>query len=192
MPASSSPAPPVSISLVFQTRYIFLSYMFHVFPLRKLRKFSPSFLGYKKGRESEIQDLSILNHNFRLKTLLVSSTLFQAIWVVQSESESHPVMSDSLRPHGLYSPWNSLGQNTGVGILSLLQGIFPTQGSNPGLRITGRFFTSWATREALVVQKQAKLKLILQLNMSQVDKPCIFIVWHVLYSLWLLMLQIKG
>ena len=38
-------------------------------------------------------------------------------------------MSDSLRPHGLYSPWNSPGQNTGVGSLFLLQGIFPTQGS---------------------------------------------------------------
>ena len=36
-------------------------------------------------------------------------------------------------PHGLYSPWNSPGQNTGVGSLSLLQGIFKTQGSNPGL-----------------------------------------------------------
>ena len=43
------------------------------------------------------------------------------------------VMSDSLQPHGLYSPWNSLGQNTGVGNLSLLQEIFPIQGSNPGL-----------------------------------------------------------
>ena len=42
-------------------------------------------------------------------------------------------MSNSLRPHGLYSPWNSPGQNTGVGSLSLLQGIFPTQASNPGL-----------------------------------------------------------
>ena len=42
-------------------------------------------------------------------------------------------MSNSLQPHGLHSPWNSLGQNTGVGSLSLLQGIFPTQGSNPGL-----------------------------------------------------------
>ena len=41
--------------------------------------------------------------------------------------------SDSLWPHGLYSPWNSPGQNTGVGSLSLLQGIFPTQGSNPDL-----------------------------------------------------------
>ena len=39
----------------------------------------------------------------------------------------------TLWPHGLYNPWNSPGQNTGVGSLSLLQGIFPTQGSNPGL-----------------------------------------------------------
>ena len=39
----------------------------------------------------------------------------------------------TLRPHGLYSPWNSPGQNTGVGSLSLLRGIFPSQGSNPGL-----------------------------------------------------------
>ena len=33
----------------------------------------------------------------------------------------------------LYRPWNSPGQNTGVGSLSLLQGIFLTQGANPGL-----------------------------------------------------------
>ena len=50
-----------------------------------------------------------------------------------SESESCSVVSDSLQPHGLYSPWNSPGQNIGVGSLSLLQGIFPTQGSNPAL-----------------------------------------------------------
>ena len=42
-------------------------------------------------------------------------------------------MTNSLRPRGVYSPWNSPGQNTGVGSLSLLQGIFPTQGLNPGL-----------------------------------------------------------
>ena len=47
--------------------------------------------------------------------------------------ESHSVMSDTVWPHGLYSPYNSPGQNTGVGSLSLLQGVFPTQGSNPGL-----------------------------------------------------------
>ena len=48
-------------------------------------------------------------------------------------SESRSVVSDPLRPHGLYSPWYSPGQNTGVGSLSLLQGIFPTQGSDLGL-----------------------------------------------------------
>ena len=51
----------------------------------------------------------------------------------QSESESCSGVSNSLRPHGLYSPWNSPGQNTGVGSLSLIQGIFQTQRSNPGL-----------------------------------------------------------
>ena len=50
-----------------------------------------------------------------------------------SESESFSVVSDSLQPHGLYSPWNFPGQNTGVGSLSFLQGIFPAQGLKPGL-----------------------------------------------------------
>ena len=48
------------------------------------------------------------------------------------KTESHSVVSDSLRPHGLYNSWNSSGQNTGVGSLSLLQGIFPAQGLNSG------------------------------------------------------------
>ena len=55
------------------------------------------------------------------------------------ESESRSVVSDSLWPQGLYSPWNSPGQNTGEGSLSLLQGIFPgdqTQVSH----ISGGFF----------------------------------------------------
>ena len=42
-------------------------------------------------------------------------------------------MSVSLRLHGYHSPWNSPGQNTGVGSLSLLQGTLPTQGLNSGL-----------------------------------------------------------
>ena len=50
----------------------------------------------------------------------------------QSESESHSVVPDSLRPRGLYSPWISPAHNTGVGSRSFLQGIFPTQESNPG------------------------------------------------------------
>ena len=63
-----------------------------------------------------------------LKVKVARVRLFVTPWTIQS--------------------WNSPGQNTGVGRLSLLQGIFPTQGSNPGLHIAGGFFTSWATREA--------------------------------------------
>ena len=48
------------------------------------------------------------------------------------ESESRSVVSNSLQPQGLYRPWNSPGQNTGVDSRSFLQGIFPTQGLNPG------------------------------------------------------------
>ena len=54
-------------------------------------------------------------------------------WPQRHESKSHSVTSDSLRPHGLYSLRNSPGQNTGVGSLSLLWGIFPSQGLNLGL-----------------------------------------------------------
>ena len=64
---------------------------------------------------------------------LHSKTWYSAWETSESESEVHLVESNSLRPRGLYSPWNSPGQNTGVGSLSLLQEIFPTQGSNPGL-----------------------------------------------------------
>ena len=49
------------------------------------------------------------------------------------ESESGSVVSNSMWPLGLYSPWNSPGQNTGAGSRSLLQGMFLTQGSSPGL-----------------------------------------------------------
>ena len=57
------------------------------------------------------------------------TTLYEFLY----ESGSCSVVSDCLQPDGLYSSWTSLGQNTGVGSLSLLQQIFPTQGSNPGL-----------------------------------------------------------
>ena len=54
------------------------------------------------------------------------------------ESVSHSVISDCLSPHGLQPirllcPWNSPGNNIGVGCHFLLQGIFPSQGSNTAL-----------------------------------------------------------
>ena len=58
--------------------------------------------------------------------------IIQKLWYI-SVNESHSVMSDSLWHHGLNNPWNSPGQNPGLASCSLLQGIFPTQRSNPGL-----------------------------------------------------------
>ena len=118
----------------------------------------------------------------------------------ESENESCSVVSDSLQPHGLHSPWNSPGQNMRVGSCSLLQGIFPTLGLNSGFLhsrqilyqlspqasaqilewvaypfssrsfrprnwtrvscIAGRFFTSWATREAHRTHKQYNKSLL--------------------------------
>ena len=63
----------------------------------------------------------------------ISTTISRHLAYVKNESESHSAMSHSLRPHGLYSLWNSPGQNTRVGSCSLLEGVLPTQGLDPGL-----------------------------------------------------------
>ena len=70
---------------------------------------------------------------FSLDTFFCALTYYMCVCVW-----SHSVVSDSLRPCGLHParllcPWDSPGKNTGVGCHFLLQGIFPTQGSNPGL-----------------------------------------------------------
>ena len=75
---------------------------------------------------------------FVLSLLVYIHLSFLSNWLPHIYSEvkwieSCSVVPNSLRPHELYSPWNSPGQNTGVGNLSFLQGIFPTQGLNPGL-----------------------------------------------------------
>ena len=75
-------------------------------------------------RDMTFSDTTDMTEHTRSKQKAFSNSL---------KSGSGLVTSDSLRPHGLYSPWNSPGQNTGWSSLSLLQGIFPTQGSNPDL-----------------------------------------------------------
>ena len=52
---------------------------------------------------------------------------------VHGVAKSRTRLSDFTFTFKLYSPWNSLGQNAGVGSRLLLQGIFPIQGLNPGL-----------------------------------------------------------
>ena len=75
------------------------------------------------------------------------------------------VVSDSLRPHGVrvLCPWNSPDENIGVGSHSLLQGIFLTQGLNPGLL---------HCRQILCLRHQAipALLLLLLLLLSRVSR----------------------
>ena len=69
--------------------------------------------------------------------------------------QSYPTVCDStvpLQPTRLPCPWDSPGKNTRVGCRALLQGLFPTQGSNLTLRspqLAGGFFTTSTTWEAL-------------------------------------------
>ena len=66
-------------------------------------------------------------------------------------------MPNSLRPHGLYSPWNSPDQNTGVDSLSLLQGTSPTQEWNQGLLHCRRIPYQLNYREAQISRGLALL-----------------------------------
>ena len=77
-------------------------------------------------------DLGLSFHRKYKRKLLSCVGFFVIPWITQS--------------------WNYPGQSTGVGIRSLLQDIFPTQESSPGLPHCS-FFTSWATREAHGIQR---------------------------------------
>ena len=64
---------------------------------------------------------------------LQSSQIGKLIYYVKSQkSVSHSVMSSSLQPHGLHSPWDSPGQNTGVGKLFPSPGDLVNPGTEPG------------------------------------------------------------
>ena len=75
---------------------------------------------------------SIFRQNCLFKSKKVWLCLIHGLIYFGQESESCWALSNSLQPHGLYTPWNSPSQITGVGSCSILQGIFPTLGSNPG------------------------------------------------------------
>ena len=96
----------------------------------------------------------------KVTSALLSTYLSNHSWLQVLQSSNFELRCN------LYSPWNSPGQNTGVGSLSLLQRIFPTQGSNPGLPHCSRFFTSWATRKP----KKKKFFLI-KINDWSTKKP---------------------
>ena len=82
-----------------------------------------------------------LSNGFAAMLLLLLSH-FSSVWLVATLWTI---------AHQALHPWDSPSKNTGVGCHSLLQGIFPTQGSNPRLMspaLAGRFLTTNITYEA--------------------------------------------
>ena len=89
-------------------------------------------------------------------------------------------------------------KNTGVGSLSLFQGIFPTQESNRGLLHCRRFFTNWVTREAHITMedysstwRRGNLRVILEKtkqlrkqgnDQQELDICCHFPQWQIIHA----------
>ena len=71
---------------------------------------------------------------------------------------SNSVRRCGLQPAKLLCPWDSLGKSTKVGCRALLQRIFPTQGSNPGLQ---------HCRQSLYLSHQGSPFQLLQQSPSQ-------------------------
>ena len=88
-----------------------------------------------------------INFHFSLRLFQMGKCLNVCVLV----SQSCLTLCDPMEWARLLCSWNSLGKSTGVGSHSLLQGIFPTQGSNLGLPHCRRFFSIWATKEAHLV-----------------------------------------
>ena len=96
--------------------------------------------------------------------------------------ESHSVMSESLQRHALYSPRNSPGQNTGVGSISLLQGIFSTQRLNSGLPHCRRILYQLSHKGSPVQNKAGKQTSLSVWGKARIHthviKACAFFLCH--------------
>ena len=97
-----------------------------------------------------------------------------AVTRMKNESESHKVVSDSLPPQGLNSPWNSSGQNTGVGNYPFSRGSSQPRDGTQVSWIARGFFNSWATSEAhsyTMEYRSAIKKEWTNTNYSNMDEP---------------------
>ena len=104
------------------------------------------------------------------------------------ERESHSVVSDSLRPHGSYIPWNSPGQNTGVGSLSFLQWIFLTQGLNPGLPHCRQILYQLSHKGSPKMYKHLQIPPRPKLVYDWGWEPCLLLNWKGLFCFLKLLL----
>ena len=95
-------------------------------------------------RVSSRKRIALLTENVSQIWGMMSEGKEQPRHEVKCQSPSHVRVFATLwtvAPPRFLCPWDSPGKNTGVGCHSLLQGILPTQGSNPVSCIAGRFFT---------------------------------------------------
>ena len=105
--------------------------------------FFPHLISYcikaSKFSRSHLYFLSSLPQNRKILNFSNTDNLPLGTFTMSAAAVlSRSVLSDSLQPRGLQPvrllcPWDAPGQNTRVGCHALLQGIFPTRGSNPGL-----------------------------------------------------------
>ena len=108
-----------------------------------------------------------LAQSFR-KFKLALNHLYCFPHAIHSSNDSHSVMSNSLQPRGLYSPWNSPGQNTGVGCLSLLRGSSWPRNWTQASRIAGRLFTNYSYYNKLPQNQGLKTTQIYYLTIMDV------------------------
>ena len=90
--------------------------------------------------------------------------------------ESLSVMSDSLWPHGLYSPWNS-GRILEWVAVPFSGGFSQPRDQTQVSHIVGKFFTSWATREANIVLCHLQIVTVLPLFQFEFFFKFLFLFW---------------
>ena len=135
----------------------------------------------------EFLETTVFNKNYTFNhfTLLFWNILRIKLMIksVTDESESHSVMSDSLWPCRLYSPWNSPGQNTGMGSLSILQGMSPTQRSNPALLPCRWILYQLSHKGSLRIMGVGRLSLLQGISATQESNKGLLTCRQILYQL---------
>ena len=105
--------------------------------------------------------------------MLLQLCTSHSFYIYQMQIALHRVVSKSYKAASVYiptnsvwkmlspvqlfvTPWNSLGQNTGMGRLSLLLKIFPTQRLNPGLVLESLERVRWTSYDGIAINHGKK------------------------------------
>ena len=122
--------------------------------------------------------------NIHILIIFQCFTLGKVSFLIEGEilpiCVSCSVMHNSLWPHGLQfarllCPWNSPGKNTGMGCHFLLQGIFLTQGSNPGLLHCKQILYHLRYQGALIFKHLSYFNFDILIFW----KFCFYVIWNI-------------